>query len=843
MRPIETVVAALREHGKNPRQSGKGWSALCPAHDDHNPSLSINEGDDGRVLFKCFSQNCSANNIANAIGLRMSDLFCTSTRTPSHKPEQRRKTKTVKTYSTPEEGLVYLRATLGEPTHPRWTYFDSQGTILGYVYRFSIISNGKPEKPYQPLTLTPNGWVIQGIESPRPLFNLPKILNHNGLVLFFEGEKCCDLATELGYVSTTTYGGSNAPHLTDLSFLDGKEIWLFPDNDKPGKDYAKKLLQLFGQLNNKPKVKIVELPNLPPKGDIEQFLEQRKGHTRQAIADEIQALASKVKFHEWTKEKKKPEPEEEETLQLIWGSEIKMEPTKWLWPRCIPFGSLTLLSGLPGTGKSQVAAFLASVVSTGGTLPDGSTCPASKALYCSAEDAPAKTLLPRFVANNACSAKIGFPKGVVKKSTEPESEGETKPEKERSWNLLDTSLLEKCLNANPEIRFVVIDPIGSYVGGSTDTYRDNEVRHVLNPLKELAEKRELAVILICHLGKSKHLTADQNILGSTAFSGLARVSLHVQPDPKNEGSSLLLPGKNNLSPQSPGWRFSLESVELTNEKGELIETSKVCWSDEPVEGVNANTAYQGELSEGKKRGPEPRKLQEAKQFLTEFLADGARYKFMLDEEIRRRGISEATLKRAKENLGVLSYRSKGGLFCWSFVNQSEPQNEFEGCPVAWLQNPHTLRIELKDSDEYQKAQTWLLDRMAQTEEPQMQSELAWKANYEAISYDALLQAARNLGTRFTDQDGVWFWALPCVQKKLEQPNPIETQMTENKGLTQEVQEKGNLSYLNDTQVSPPTENGCLPNCQEEQATETDDNLSPFVGRNLFEEYPDQRLPD
>lgn len=37
------------------KRSGPGWVAKCPAHDDSNPSLSIRDGDDGRLLFKCFA--------------------------------------------------------------------------------------------------------------------------------------------------------------------------------------------------------------------------------------------------------------------------------------------------------------------------------------------------------------------------------------------------------------------------------------------------------------------------------------------------------------------------------------------------------------------------------------------------------------------------------------------------------------------------------------------------------------------------------------------------------------------------------------------------------------------
>ena len=32
------------------RKAGCGWTALCPAHDDRAPSLSIRDAEDGRIL-------------------------------------------------------------------------------------------------------------------------------------------------------------------------------------------------------------------------------------------------------------------------------------------------------------------------------------------------------------------------------------------------------------------------------------------------------------------------------------------------------------------------------------------------------------------------------------------------------------------------------------------------------------------------------------------------------------------------------------------------------------------------------------------------------------------------
>jgi hypothetical protein len=50
------------------------WIARCPAHDDRDPSLSVRELDDGRVLIKCHA-GCKAEAVMAAKDLSMSDLF------------------------------------------------------------------------------------------------------------------------------------------------------------------------------------------------------------------------------------------------------------------------------------------------------------------------------------------------------------------------------------------------------------------------------------------------------------------------------------------------------------------------------------------------------------------------------------------------------------------------------------------------------------------------------------------------------------------------------------------------------------------------------------------------
>ena len=65
------------------------WLACCPSHDDKNPSLSIRETDDGRILIHCFA-GCGATDVVTSVGLEMHDLYPNPPKNrPSLKPTER----------------------------------------------------------------------------------------------------------------------------------------------------------------------------------------------------------------------------------------------------------------------------------------------------------------------------------------------------------------------------------------------------------------------------------------------------------------------------------------------------------------------------------------------------------------------------------------------------------------------------------------------------------------------------------------------------------------------------------------------------------------------------------
>src|SRR5262245_30986518 len=75
------TAAEFVERLEGVRRNGAGWVARCPAHEDRHASLSVSEGDDGRVLVHCHA-GCAIEAVVAALGLEMHDLFADTRTTP-----------------------------------------------------------------------------------------------------------------------------------------------------------------------------------------------------------------------------------------------------------------------------------------------------------------------------------------------------------------------------------------------------------------------------------------------------------------------------------------------------------------------------------------------------------------------------------------------------------------------------------------------------------------------------------------------------------------------------------------------------------------------------------------
>lgn len=72
------------------------------------------------------------------------------------------------------------------------------------------------------------------------------------------------------------------------------------------------------------------------------------------------------------------------------------------------------------------------------------------------------------------------------------------------------------------------------------------------PLKDLAERKNVAIVLFGHMNKNSGAKAMYRMIGSIGFIGIARISFLVTKDPDNPERRLILPIKANITKDNSG---------------------------------------------------------------------------------------------------------------------------------------------------------------------------------------------------------------------------------------------------------------------------------------------------
>lgn len=233
---LNRVFGALRNLGRSVQPRGNQWIAGCPCHDDQHPSLSIALGDNGRAVLCCHA-GCRIEDVTAALGLTMADLF-------EHPAPRGGRRQLVRTYD----------------------YRDEHHQVLYQACRFEPkgFSMRRPDGPGR--------WKPGLAGARRVLYRLPDLLaaDPDQPVFVVEGEKDVDRLHELGLVATTNPLGAGKWRAEFSELLRERRVVLLPDNDAPGQAHA---LQVAGAVHDvAAEVKIVDLPDLPPKGDVSDWL-------------------------------------------------------------------------------------------------------------------------------------------------------------------------------------------------------------------------------------------------------------------------------------------------------------------------------------------------------------------------------------------------------------------------------------------------------------------------------------------------------------------------------------------------------------------------------------------
>ena len=362
-------------------------------------------------------------------------------------------------------------------------------------------------------------------------------------------------------------------------------------------------------------------------------------------------------------------------IDIVSLDQIAMEPIDWLIKNWLPLGKLVLLAGQAGTGKTQLAISIAAKLSAGLTLVDGSQHPPSNVLIWTGEDDASTVIVPRFKAAMADMSRVHIIQGV----TEPNG-------KRRPFDFaIDLPELKHQIAEIGEVVLIIIDPIVSVVAG--DSNKSSDVRAGLQPIVELAQELNCAIIGITHYRKgigSQNVSDD--VLGSQAYIAVPRVAWGTKRRDSDQACVIAII-KNNLAPVIGGYEYAIEPCVVYNDQGQAIETSRINWGEyREQSAVRIFREYGSDLEEDTDNLSEPIRI------LIELLKDGSARKVGDIRQLveQRSSVSWRSVQRAASKLNLIRLRSNAfqGDSTWQlpanskYINPSGSVPETLVSPVA-----------------------------------------------------------------------------------------------------------------------------------------------------------------
>lgn len=453
--PVERLLDRLE--GVKPAGDDK-WVALCPAHPDREPSLSITIGKDQRAVMKCH-RGCEVAAIVVALGITMGDLFVDrpeTTNGKAHGVETRK--RLVKSYD----------------------YTDADGRLLFQACRFE-------PKTFRQRRPTENGEWAYNLDGMAPvLYRLPELIEAVAAekrVFVVEGEKDADALVAEGMIATTSPMGAGKWRDEYGDVLAGADVVVLPDNDDIGRSHAADVARSC--VARGATVRIVQLPDVPAKGDVSDWL------AAGGDFDDLEDLISKT-----PRFSADPNQQARRTrwplAELLERHDIMQPP-----PPVVPYlawaSRSTLLAAREKSGKSTLTGYMAACVSRGSHFLEEPT-QRGRVLIIGLEEYLGDTArrLAEFDAD---------PQGVELVDAFIRPPGERIVE-----------IVEHITAVRPVL--VILDSLMAYaIGGITDANNATQMQAVVDSLTQLCHQTGVALVIIHHAKKSDGRYRDSSAIG------------------------------------------------------------------------------------------------------------------------------------------------------------------------------------------------------------------------------------------------------------------------------------------------------------------------------------------
>ncbi len=331
---------------------------------------------------------------------------------------------------------------------------------------------------------------------------------------------------------------------------------------------------------------------------------------------------------------------ETSSINLVCMDDVKEKELQWLYWPYIPRGKVTLCGANPGSGKTYVMCYAVACVSTGKQFFN--ICPfesePENAIYINSEDDLGDTLKKRL---RQCGADMKRVYSILD------------PNAELTFN--NPRLEEIVKQVKPAL--LVMDPMQSYIGAGTDMNSPNKTRAVLNSLVRLAEKYNVAIVLVCHFNKSNKGNSIEKILGSMDIVGVSRSYLAIGNVPREKTKKYMSHEKSSNALKGVTKLFHIDP-----DNGGIVYDGD---SDMSMDDYEAERRDNG--------GRRPDKKEAAKLFIMNNIPpeEGKRKQKELINLGEANGFKYDTLNRARAELGIESKQDGyGGEYYWHLPKYS-----------------------------------------------------------------------------------------------------------------------------------------------------------------------------
>jgi len=502
--PIFRVLGHLEAIHKTP----SGWDARCPGpnhkHDDRHPSLSVGQGNDGRVLLKCFA-GCATDDIVRALRLEMKDLF------PQVIDNVRRIPYRLK--SNGEVRAIHERVETPEGKRYTWKQPNGESGLRGLKLE------------------------------DMPLYGIDDIPD-TGPIVLTEGEKSAQALLDLGVPAVgTVTGAASTPSAAALARLQGREVWLWPDNDAPGAAHMQRIAEGI-----QPPPRLIYWRAAPDKGDAADYV--AGGGQAADISTLLVEIA--VSQHSWT------------LPQLL---RAEFPPLRWAIPRLLCTGCF-IMAGKPKLGKSTLLQRVSADIVRGAPVLGKIPCERGEVLYLALEESPRRmqTRLMQMLGEDKP------PEGMTIATWWPRADKGGMEDIE-AW-------LKEAINP----RLVVIDTFVRFKppdkGKMGDRLYDRDYDSIV-PMVSLALKFNISLILVFHVSKAIPDDPLEMVSGTLGLTGAADGVMILKRERGQATASLFVTGRDveerdlalRRDEEDLSWALLGDASEyrLTAERAELLK--------------------------------------------------------------------------------------------------------------------------------------------------------------------------------------------------------------------------------------------------------------------------------